>query len=134
MCFRSIYLFYFCFNLCQKCQKELVASEECHEVFARLQEKGINVSMDTIKRCVLIHFSTINQVLLSNFYQFFARLHTIFSRALSSHNKPFANFIARTVNFWYNLLTFGIINCRGLMAPARTATDYEVPAIGSSSG
>ena len=27
-----------------------MASEECQEVFARLQEKGIEVSMDTIKR------------------------------------------------------------------------------------
>lgn len=35
-----------------KCQEEdeVVASEECNEVFARLQEKGIDVSMDTIKR------------------------------------------------------------------------------------
>lgn len=35
-----------------KCQEEdeVVASEECHEVFARLQGKGIDVSMDTIKR------------------------------------------------------------------------------------
>ncbi|RMX37170.1 hypothetical protein pdam_00010696, partial [Pocillopora damicornis] len=31
-------------------EEEIVASEECHEVFARLQEKGIDVSMDTIKR------------------------------------------------------------------------------------
>ena len=29
---------------------EVVASEECQEVFARLQEKGIEVSMETIKR------------------------------------------------------------------------------------
>jgi len=33
-----------------KDEDEVVASEECHEVFARLQEKGIDVSMDTIKR------------------------------------------------------------------------------------
>lgn len=31
-------------------EEELVASEECLEVFARLQGKGIEVSMDTIKR------------------------------------------------------------------------------------
>lgn len=31
-------------------EEEIVASEECLEVFARLQEKGIDVSMDTIKR------------------------------------------------------------------------------------
>ena len=39
-------------NLCLKCQREdeVVASEECLEVFARLQEKGIDISMDTIKR------------------------------------------------------------------------------------
>lgn len=29
---------------------EVVASEECQEVFARLQKKGIEVSMETIKR------------------------------------------------------------------------------------
>jgi len=39
-----------CLLKCQQEEDEVVASEECHEVFARLQEKGINVSMDTIKR------------------------------------------------------------------------------------
>lgn len=31
-------------------EDDVVASEECREVYARLQERGIDVSMDTIKR------------------------------------------------------------------------------------
>ena len=33
-------------------EEEIAASEECQKVFSRLQEKGIDISMETLKRLI----------------------------------------------------------------------------------
>lgn len=44
-----------------------MASEECQEVFARLQKKGIEVSMDTIKRGLMAPARKANDYSMASF-------------------------------------------------------------------